>query len=244
MNRRARLKAAAVVSAAAACPLPLFSQSRTEVNWRSTVLRYLESLGRADGGYGWEGQEHSHLTPTFYVIGCYRLLGETPPRASRLAEFVHTHHPSVLKKLEQERRVFDFQQVQALVWLGEDASALKVQRAECARDVYYIGYDVRRTFTDDPAEGQHSRLLWTCISADHLLECYDNVRRNYNRIDGKFRSSSVAALADYFQIELVGAGHIHTFTEADLPDRNQWHNMLSDDRCRPRFIQYSLLDHQ
>lgn len=125
MNRRAMLKAAAAAGAAAAVPWTLFSQSRAAANWRGDVIRYLESLARADGGYGWEGQEHSHLTPTFYVIGSYRLLGETPPRASRLAEFVRTRHPTVLKKLEQERRIFDFQQVQALVWLGEDATAFK-----------------------------------------------------------------------------------------------------------------------
>ena len=125
MNRRAMLKATAAAGAAAAMPWPLFSQSQKAASWRSTILSYLESLGRADGGYGWEGQEHSHLTPTFYVIGCYRLLGTVPPRAKQLAEFVRTHHPGVLKKLEQERRVFDFQQIQALAWLGEDASALK-----------------------------------------------------------------------------------------------------------------------
>src|SRR5262249_31017560 len=73
----------------------------------------------------WEGQEHSHLTPTFFAIGCYRLLKKEVPRRAALAEFVRTHHPAALKKLEQERRIFEWQQRQALVWLGEDASALK-----------------------------------------------------------------------------------------------------------------------
>jgi len=125
MNRRTMLKSVALAGVVTATPLSLLGQSRADANWRDDVLRYLESLARADGGYGWEGQEHSHLTPTYFVIGCYRVLGQTPPRKAQLAEFVRTHHPGTLKKLEQERRMFDFQQVQALVWLGADASALK-----------------------------------------------------------------------------------------------------------------------
>jgi len=117
------LKAVVVAGAATAFPMPLPGQAN--VNWHQALLRYLESLARSDGGYAWEGQEHSHLTPTFYVIGCYRILGQTPPKKSQLAEFIRTHHPGALKKLEQERRIFEFQQAQALTWLGEDASALK-----------------------------------------------------------------------------------------------------------------------
>ena len=127
MNRRAMLKTVAVAGAALALPASLPGQPTAGDDLRRTMLRYLESLARTDGGYGWEGQEHSHLTPTFYVIGCYRLLGQTPPRRSELAGFIRTHHPGVLKKLEQERRIFEFQQVQALVWLGEDASELKAK---------------------------------------------------------------------------------------------------------------------
>jgi len=125
MNRREMLKTVAVTGAAAALPVPLFGQAQGKANWHGDVLRYLETLARSDSGYGWEGQEHSHLTPTFYVIGCYRLLGQMPPKKSELAAFVRTHHPAALKKLEQERRIFEFQQTQALVWLGEDASVAK-----------------------------------------------------------------------------------------------------------------------
>src|SRR3954454_16860887 len=100
MNRRAMLKSVALAGAASA--LPRFSLGQPLKFER--VVTYLESLARADGGYGWEGQEHSHLTPTFYVIGGYRLLKKVPPRKAHLAEFVRTHHPAVLKKLDQERR--------------------------------------------------------------------------------------------------------------------------------------------
>src|SRR5687768_3853971 len=124
MNRRTMLKSVAVTGAAAALPLSLFGQARDSANPRSAI-GYLETLARSDGGYGWEGQERSHLTPTFYVIGCYRLLGQTPPKKRELAEFIRTHHPSALKKLEQERRIFEFQQTQALTWLGKDAAVAK-----------------------------------------------------------------------------------------------------------------------
>jgi hypothetical protein len=95
--------------------------------WREEVTRYLERLARPDGGYAWEDQEGSHLSPTFAVIGCFRLLKHDPPDRSRLAEFVRTHHPSRWKKLEQEHREFEFQQIQGLTWLGEDASSFREQ---------------------------------------------------------------------------------------------------------------------
>jgi hypothetical protein len=125
MNRRVMLKTVAVAGAASALPGSLFCQPQNPVRSTDQFVAYLESLARSDGGYGWEGQEHSHLTPTFFVIGCYRLLKRRPPRRTELAEFVRTHHPAALKKLEQERRIFEWQQVQALVWLGEELSPLK-----------------------------------------------------------------------------------------------------------------------
>lgn len=89
------------------------------------MLRYLESLARRDGGYAWEDQEQSHLTPTFAVIGCYRLLKQAPPHRARLAQFVRTRPPSQPKRLEQEHRIFDYQQVQALIWLEQDPAEFR-----------------------------------------------------------------------------------------------------------------------
>ncbi|MCX7046940.1 MAG: prenyltransferase [Candidatus Sumerlaeota bacterium] len=123
MNRRAILKAMAAAGIGAAAPKILFSQGATQSDWKSEVIAYLETLARPDGGYAWGDQQDSHLTPTFAVIGCYQILKQTPPRKKELAEFVRSHHPARLKKLEQERRVFEFQQVQSLVWLGEEAPA-------------------------------------------------------------------------------------------------------------------------
>jgi hypothetical protein len=123
LPRRKVLKAAAaagatsILSRSAPC-----QETAAAPAWKKRVLEYLQRHARDDGGYGWDGQERSHLTPTFAVIGCYKLLGEEPPNKKALAQFVRTHHPRELKNLAQEHRAFDWQQIQALVWLGEDVS--------------------------------------------------------------------------------------------------------------------------
>ncbi len=94
------------------------------------LARQGSSLSRITGAPGWRlraGKIRSNRTsrrrlPSLVAIA---LLKQTPPNKTKLAEFIRTHHPRELKKLEQERRAFEFQQVQALVWLGEDASELK-----------------------------------------------------------------------------------------------------------------------
>jgi hypothetical protein len=128
MSRRALLKAAASVPLGVALPSAAFGQADgARADRRAAVVAYLESLARPDGGYAWDELTETHLTPTFAVIGCYRLLGLDPPNKARVAGFIRTHHPAQLKKLEQEHRGFEFQQIQSLVWLGEDASSFRDQ---------------------------------------------------------------------------------------------------------------------
>src|ERR1700748_69321 len=108
MNRRDMLK---LIAAGMIAPAWL-----TRAAGRGTgidrVLVYLETLRRPDHGYAWGDQADSHLTPTSAVIGCYHRLARTPPNVPALAAFVRTHHPEDLKKLEQPRRIYNFQQVQ------------------------------------------------------------------------------------------------------------------------------------
>jgi hypothetical protein len=92
---------------------------------RDRVLRILETQARPDGGYGWPAWDRSHLTPTFAVIGCYKLLGAPVPRPAALATYVRAHHPLAIKKLEHRLPVFDYQQIQSLLWLGEDVSGFR-----------------------------------------------------------------------------------------------------------------------
>jgi hypothetical protein len=106
--------------------------------WPALTEPYLESLARPDGGYAWDDLAVSHLTPTFAVIGCYYRLGRRPPHPERLAEFVRTHHPARLRKLEQEHRVFEYQQIQSLLWLGADASEFQPLVRSWTRPTRYL----------------------------------------------------------------------------------------------------------
>lgn len=110
--------------------IPIAALGQTEKpasQWAKPILGYLDSLARSDGGYGWEDQPDSHLTPTFAVIGCYRLLGQDPPNKRTLAHFVRTHHPlrgenSETKQHAGELRTFVYQQIQGILWLDEDVA--------------------------------------------------------------------------------------------------------------------------
>ena len=75
-----------------------------------------------DGGFAFEDQAASHVTPTYAAIGALRLLEALPADRARLAEFIRRSHPRELKRKEHERRSFDFQQVQALLWLGDPST--------------------------------------------------------------------------------------------------------------------------
>lgn len=128
ITRRALLKTLGVAGGWAALPRDAWAQPAgrpVSTQAAKSISAYLETLRREKGGYGFADQERAHLTPTFAVIGCYRLLQLPVPRAADVAAFVRANHPRELKKLEQERRVFEFQQVQALAWLGEDVSAFR-----------------------------------------------------------------------------------------------------------------------
>ena len=106
--------------------------------WRRKVTRYLAQHKRADGGYAWINQEYSHLTPTYAVIGCYKLLDEMQPTLQALAEWVRTHHPLRKKKPEQEIQTFLYQQVQSLVWLGDRALDLHAKVKALVKPYRYL----------------------------------------------------------------------------------------------------------
>ncbi|MSU50250.1 MAG: prenyltransferase, partial [Opitutus sp.] len=139
VGRRALLKLAAVAGAASACPLRLFGQSGQSAKPSvRTITDYLQTLVRPDHGYAWGDQDISHLTPTFGAIGAHRVLKVTPPNREALVEFVRTHHPREIKKLEQERRIFDFQQVQALAWLDADLGEFRAKIAALTKPLGYL----------------------------------------------------------------------------------------------------------
>ena len=139
VTRRDMIKLMAVAGAASSCATNVFGQAkRPDAPSVRTITDYLQTLARPDGGYAWGDQEITHLTPTFGVIGAYRVLQQTPPNKDKLVAYVRTHHPRELKKLEQERRIFDWQQVQALTWLGADASEFKPKIAALTKPLGYL----------------------------------------------------------------------------------------------------------
>lgn len=135
MNRRDFLRTSALaLTAAAACPLGGVELSATY----RRLLKYLETCRRDDGGYAWPDQPQSHLTPTWAAVGCYQLLGQQPPNAAAIIQFVRTHHPMRLQPgREQELFIFDYQQIQTLQWLGDDAADLAPPIAEIKKPQDY-----------------------------------------------------------------------------------------------------------
>jgi prenyltransferase beta subunit len=147
LGRRTVLKQAAALGAAAVLPWRNFGQvAQSSEGARRVVTDYLETLARPDGGYAWGDQERSHLTPTFGVIGAYHVLSRTPPRRDQLADYVRRNHPREIKKLEQERRIFDFQQVQALAWLGADLAEFRPRIAALTQPMVYLKQYERKEY--------------------------------------------------------------------------------------------------
>lgn len=116
----------------------LQAQQSSSDGWKAHVQNYLSSLARDDGGYGWDDQPHSHLTPTFAVIGSAHILGWPLEKKQQLSEYVRTHHPMTLKPLEQEHRLFDYQQLQSLIWLDSNVDASRKSILSWKRPVQYL----------------------------------------------------------------------------------------------------------
>ncbi len=183
------LKLVAVAGAAAATPVRLFGQ----VPSARMITDYLETLKRDDDGYGWGDQNISHLTPTFGVVGAYRVLKITPPNKDALVRYVRTHHPRELKKLEQERRIFDWQQVQALKWLEADASEFREKIAALTQPMVYLkqyerhGYPIFQS--ELGAVLSHSLLGLPTAPIAEAFGSYIEMRRREN---GSFNNTPAA----------------------------------------------------
>ena len=197
LARRAMMKTVAMAGLSVALPEVSICASLNRSDSNSRVIRYLESLARADGGYSWADQEQSHLTPTYAVLGCYRSLKEPPPRKEETAAFVRTHHPSRLKKLEQEHREFEYQQMQSLVWLGEDVSAFRDQVESWREPTKYLkqyeqhGYPILR----------HESAVFLCrallgLPASGISAAYSNYLESRRRPNGSFNNTPAEDGAD------------------------------------------------
>ncbi len=123
MHRRTfvSLMAASVATSATAYAAPAWPDAL-----RRKIADYLETLRRPEGAYGWAGDVTAQVSPTFGVVGSYRLLGLPVPEAARVAEFVRSHYP-VAERRRTERPLWrlDFEQMQSLLWLDEPVESFR-----------------------------------------------------------------------------------------------------------------------
>ncbi|HVJ67381.1 MAG TPA: prenyltransferase/squalene oxidase repeat-containing protein, partial [Caulifigura sp.] len=186
LTRREWLAMSAGSLAAFALPLELRA-GEVDPDLKVAVVGYLKSLARPDGGFAWDDQPTSHLSPTYAAIGCFRALGETPPDVPKLAEYVRANHPAAWKKLEQEHREFDQMQMQALMWLGADVSEFKERVKGWTKPVGYLkqyerhGYPVFR----------HQLTAFTCrkllgLPLDDVSKEFVDYLESRRRANGSF----------------------------------------------------------
>lgn len=146
LARRTMLKGLAAAGLGAMVPMRMLGAEKA-VAWKEELLRFLQSCAKPDGGYGWpesgrtanETTERgravpapykdidSHLTPTFAVIGCYVALQREVPNKAALAEYVRENHPVKRTRPESPLRFFDWQQLQALRWLGAEVASFEAE---------------------------------------------------------------------------------------------------------------------
>ncbi len=101
-----------------------------EVSWsasfRAKAARFLERHRRPEGAYGWSSDVIAHITPTFGVIGSYRLLGIKPPAPERVADFARNVYPvPEVRRKDRPLWRMDFEQVQTLSWLDKPIDSFR-----------------------------------------------------------------------------------------------------------------------
>jgi hypothetical protein len=143
-NRRDLLKGLAAAGVCAATPVRLWGAGGEAVRsgWTASLLAFLNSCARSDGGYAWPDHPDSHLTTTFAAIGCHLSLKHELPNRAALESFIRNNHPVKRSRPESPLHVFEWQQMQALRWLGADlasfADSLKKRKAP---QVYPAAYE-------------------------------------------------------------------------------------------------------
>ncbi|MGE5568151.1 MAG: prenyltransferase/squalene oxidase repeat-containing protein [Rhodospirillales bacterium] len=93
---------------------------------RKRIAAFLETHRRPEGGYGWASDVIAHTTPTFGVVGSYRLLGLPVPEAAAVARFVRENYPvPEIRRKDRPLWRLDFEQLQTLSWLGESIDSFR-----------------------------------------------------------------------------------------------------------------------
>ncbi|HOR96860.1 MAG TPA: prenyltransferase/squalene oxidase repeat-containing protein [Kiritimatiellia bacterium] len=167
--------------------------------FREAVTRYLETLARSDGGYGWEDQEDSFLTETYAAVGAYHALGMRPPRPAETAAYVRRAHPingpyAQTRRHWAEIKEFVFQQIQTLLWLGEPAGEGFSRQVAGWRKV--SGYTTAYEKGGNPVFRQEVQPLLCRVllglPCETLAEAFGGYLEARRRPDGTFNNTPAA----------------------------------------------------
>lgn len=179
-------------------PVISFAQS----NWRKGLLNYIQSkLHKPDGGYGWEDQYDSHLTPTFAVTGILYDIDALPANKSQLAEFIRTHHPQKGPNKEagpsgSNLRNLTYEQIQAILWLGGDVSSFKDEikswKSQAGLLANYEGHGYGGLFQETMTPVCSKLLGLPMQNQPEFLQYLENCRR----ANGSFNNAPVSAGGD------------------------------------------------
>jgi prenyltransferase beta subunit len=178
-------------------------------SWKKDLLNYIDSkLAKPDGGYGWEDQYDSHLTPTYAVTGILYDLGELPADKKKLADFILTHHPQkgtstnptfYLGKPRGEAgpsgsdmRNLVYEQIRAILWLGGDVSPfneeIKKWKSQAGVLANYESHGFGGMFQESMTPICHNLLGLKMEKAQEFIQYLEGCRRT----NGSFNNAPVS----------------------------------------------------
>lgn len=178
-----------------AIPLTVSAQS----TWRADLLNYINGkLLKPDGGYGWEDQYDSHLTPTYAVTGILYDIGELPKDKTKLAGFIRTHHPQKGTNTSpnyylgnaprgeagpsgSNMRNLIYEQIRAILWLDGDVSSfnedIKSWKSQAGVLANYEGHNFGGLFQETMTPICNKLLGLTMENGPAFIEYLENCRR-------------------------------------------------------------------
>ena len=176
-------------------PIKLSAKS----TWRGDLLKYINvKLLKPDGGYGWEDQYDSHLTPTYAVTGILYDLGELPKDKMRLAEFIRTHHPQKGTNTTpnyymgnaprgeagpsgSNMRNLIYEQIRSILWLGGDVSSfhedIKSWKSQAGVLANYEGHNFGGLFQETMSPICNKLTGLTMEKGPEFIKYLENCRR-------------------------------------------------------------------
>ncbi len=182
--------------------------------WKKDLLSYINNkLSKPDGGYGWEDQYDSHLTPTYAVTGILYHINELPKDKARLAEFIRTHHPQKgtgtatnyfmgnAPRAEagpsgSNMRNLVYEQIQAILWLNGDVSSfnqeVKGWKSQAGILANYEGHGYGGLFQEAMTPVSSKLLGITMDKREEFLRYLEKCRRT----NGSFNNAPASAGGD------------------------------------------------